>query len=78
MAQSVVSMSDQRVLIVDDEEAARQGLSELVSSWGYVAETAADGREAMEIVERFSPSVVITDVVMPHLDGFRLLYRLRD
>ncbi|MFL6276807.1 MAG: sigma-54-dependent transcriptional regulator [Blastocatellia bacterium] len=70
-------MSDQRVLIVDDEEAARQGLSELVSGWGYQTATAADGLEAMERVENFSPLVVITDVIMPKLDGFKLLSRLR-
>jgi DNA-binding NtrC family response regulator len=71
-------MSAQRVLIVDDEEAARHGLSEVVASWGYVAETAADGRDAMERIESFAPLVVITDVVMPKLDGFKLLAHLRD
>lgn len=70
-------MSDQRVLIVDDEEAARQGLSEVVASWGYVTQTAADGRDAIERVEKFGPLVVVTDVVMPNLDGFKLLAHLR-
>jgi DNA-binding NtrC family response regulator len=70
-------MSDQRVLIVDDEEPARQGLSELVAGWGYLTETAADGREALQRVESFGPLVVITDVVMPNLDGFKLLSQLR-
>ena len=70
-------MSDQRVLIVDDEEPARQGLSEIVSNWGYVTETAADGREAVERVDSFAPLVVITDVVMPNLDGFKLLSHLK-
>jgi len=72
------SMSDHRVLIVDDEEAARQGLSEVIASWGYVTETAADGRDATERVESFAPLVVITDVVMPKLDGFKLLSQLKD
>ena len=49
-------MSDHRVLIVDDEEAARQGLSEVIASWGYVTETAADGRDATERVESFAPA----------------------
>jgi DNA-binding NtrC family response regulator len=70
-------MTQQRVLIVDDEEPARQGLSEVVESWGYRTETAADGREALERVESFFPSVVITDVVMPNLNGFKLLSNLR-
>src|SRR5438128_10312368 len=70
-------MSDERVLIVDDEEAARQGLSEVVASWGYLTETAADGQQAIDRIESFVPHVVITDVVMPNLDGFKLLAHLR-
>src|SRR5215210_4855335 len=70
-------MTEQRVLIVDDEEPARQGLSEVVESWGYRTETAADGREALDRVESFFPLVVITDVVMPNLNGFKLLSNLR-
>ena len=71
-------MSTNRVLIVDDESSARQGLKELVSRWGYEAETAADGLEALERVDDFLPSVVISDVIMPNLDGFQLLGRLRE
>ncbi|HKY03346.1 MAG TPA: sigma-54 dependent transcriptional regulator [Blastocatellia bacterium] len=71
-------MPNQRVLIVDDEEPARQGLSELVSSWGYETETAADGREALEQVNSFFPVVIVTDVVMPNMDGFQLLHHVRE
>jgi DNA-binding NtrC family response regulator len=71
-------MPDHRVLIVDDEEPARHGLSELITGWGYVTRTAGDGRQAIELVEEFLPMVVITDVVMPHLDGFRLLTRIKE
>jgi len=70
-------MSEQRVLIVDDEEPARQGLSEVVASWGYTTDIAADGSQALERVDAFAPQVVITDVIMPHLDGFKLLAQLK-
>ncbi|HKV38540.1 MAG TPA: sigma-54 dependent transcriptional regulator [Blastocatellia bacterium] len=70
-------MTRQRILIVDDEESARQGLSELVTSWGYETDIAADGAEALERVESFGPFVVITDVIMPRLDGFQLLGAIR-
>jgi DNA-binding NtrC family response regulator len=70
-------MSNQRVLIVDDEESARQGLKELVTSWGYEADMAADGRDALERIEDFFPSIIITDVIMPNLDGFQLLNRVK-
>ncbi|HSE97149.1 MAG TPA: sigma-54 dependent transcriptional regulator [Blastocatellia bacterium] len=70
-------MSNHRVLIVDDEEPARQGLSELVASWGYETAIAADGREALDRMDSFAPLVIITDVIMPNLDGFQLLSRIR-
>ncbi len=62
-----------RVLVVDDEANARDALAELLSEDGYVTETAADGREALEKIERFGPDVVLTDLKMPHLDGLGLL-----
>jgi DNA-binding NtrC family response regulator len=71
-------MDKPRVLIVDDEQAARVGLSEIVTAWGYETRTAGDGFEALEIAGEFSPTAVITDVLMPRLDGFGLLNRLRD
>src|SRR5215211_4145825 len=71
-------MSNQRVLIIDDEESARQGLKVLVTSWGYEADTAADGKEALERMDDFFPSIIITDVIMPNLDGFQLLQRVKE
>ena len=66
-------MQKQNVLIVDDESGSRRGLAELVASWGYAAETAADGAEALEKVANFRPQVVIADLVMPRMDGLELL-----
>lgn len=69
-------MSQGRVLIVEDEENERTGLCELISSWGYAAETAADGQEGYEKVSSWSPSIVITDLKMPRLGGMELLERI--
>jgi len=67
-----------KVLVVDDETAARRGLASLLSGWGYVVEEAADGQEALEKAVAGLPSVVITDLVMPRLDGHALLKALRE
>jgi DNA-binding NtrC family response regulator len=66
----------ERVLIVEDEPAARTGLEQLVRSWGFAAESASDGREALEKVTTFRPAIVITDLVMPGMDGLGLLRAL--
>ena len=71
-------MNQERILIVEDEANERNGLAELVSSWGYRTDTAADGVEALEKVGVFSPSIVITDVKMPRMDGIELVERLAD
>ncbi|HXV64602.1 MAG TPA: sigma-54 dependent transcriptional regulator [Vicinamibacteria bacterium] len=65
-----------RVLIVDDEAGSRQGLSELVKSWGFDTDVASDGIEGIEKAERFRPQVVIADLVMPRMDGLALLKNL--
>lgn len=69
-------MEKPRVLIVDDQQAAREGLSEIVSAWGYQTRSASDGLEAVEIAAEFHPFAVISDILMPRLDGFGLLHQL--
>src|SRR6266705_145280 len=71
-------MTQERILIVEDEANERTGLAELVSSWGYRTDTAADGVEALEKVSVFSPSIVITDIKMPRMDGMELVEKLAD
>ena len=65
-----------RVLIVDDEENQRLGLAAMVSAWGYEAQTAADGEEAIEKLASFPAQIMVTDLMMPRLDGAGLLRRL--
>ena len=65
-----------RVLIVDDEEYQRAGLASMVSSWGFAVETAADGQEALDKLGSNQINVLVTDLMMPRMDGFELLKRM--
>ncbi len=67
-----------KVLIVEDEEHARTGLTELVESWGYRANAAANGLEGLEKVVQWSPTIVVTDLKMPRMDGMTLLSRITE
>jgi DNA-binding NtrC family response regulator len=67
-----------KVLVVDDELHERQGLVELLAVWGYEADTAADGQEALEKVPAFHPAVIISDLRMPRVDGMGLLRELHE
>jgi DNA-binding NtrC family response regulator len=68
----------ERVLVVEDDPATRLGLTELVRTWGFLAESAEDGEEALQKITSFRPAIVVTDLVMPKMDGHRLLKALRE
>src|SRR5579862_4970150 len=71
-------MSHEKILIVEDEENERTGLAELVSSWGYRAETACDGVDGLEKAAQWNPAIVVTDLKMPRMNGIDLLGRLAE
>jgi DNA-binding NtrC family response regulator len=66
-----------KILIVDDEEPARQGLTALLARWGYDVDEAGDGQEALAKAAAGLPSVVLSDLVMPKMDGLELLRALK-
>ena len=66
----------QRVLIVEDEPNARLGLAELISGWGYATEVAEDGVEALERIQDWHPTILVSDLKMPRMDGLTLLSHL--
>jgi len=70
--------NSQKVLIAEDEPNALMGLAELISGWGYQTETARDGAEAYEKILAWDPSIVVTDLKMPRLDGIGLLTKLNE
>ncbi len=64
-----------RVLIVDDEANARTALAEILREEGYQVETAADGFKALPKLEEFAPDALVTDLLMPGMDGLELMRR---
>ncbi len=64
------------VLIVDDEESQRNPLANMIAAWGFTVEKAGDGQEALEKLATFPANVIITDLMMPRMDGFELMKRL--
>jgi CheY-like chemotaxis protein len=66
-----------QVLVVDDEPSIRSLLSELLQDVGYTVEEAANGLEALRKVQSAPPDVVILDLLMPIMDGWRFLDECR-
>jgi DNA-binding response OmpR family regulator len=67
-----------KILIADDEECIREFLSYMLEKEGFVAEGAADGKEALEKIALDKPDIIILDVVMPRMDGLEVCKRLRE
>jgi DNA-binding response OmpR family regulator len=67
-----------RLLIVDDEEIVRDVLARFLKGKGYDVVTASNGREAMELVKKERPHLMLLDIRMPEMDGFEVLRRLRE
>ncbi len=68
-----------KILVVDDSATLCQLLSELLEEAGYDVQTAADGKQALELLEsgKAKPDLLVLDVIMPEMDGYTLLRHLR-
>jgi len=62
-----------QVLVVDDDSQQRSDLAEMVQALGFQVATAADGEEALAKLTSFPANVILTDLVMPRMDGIALL-----
>ena len=71
-------MSSARILAVDDERAAGEAISEMLTHWGHRVETAIDGNDALKKAAEFRPDVVLSDLAMPQTDGLWLLRALKE
>lgn len=67
-----------KVLIVDDEKLIRWSLSRGLEGAGYAVDTAANGIDALHMIEQFKYDIVVTDLRMPGLDGIELLKRIKE
>ena len=71
------SAPEARLLVVDDEPNIRELLSASLRFAGFEVATAADGQQALALADSFKPDLLVLDVMMPGLDGFGVVRRLR-
>jgi CheY-like chemotaxis protein len=67
----------ERILVVDDQRTNAELVAGLLRNLGYEIEVAFDGEEALEAVRSSPPDLVVSDIVMPRVDGYELCRRLR-
>ena len=68
--------SIKRILVVDDEENTRIGLSKLLSQEGFEVESAANGNDALDLLSQHKINLVISDINMPDMNGLAFLREL--
>jgi CheY-like chemotaxis protein len=67
-----------RLLVVDDDEGSRALVRQAIEREGWTVDEAADGAKALEAVRAARPDAIILDLIMPEMDGFEFLRRLRE
>jgi two-component system OmpR family response regulator len=72
------AVTEARLLVVDDEPNIRELLSASLRYAGFDVETAADGQQALRLVGSYLPDLVVLDVMMPGIDGFEVVRRMRE
>ncbi len=65
------------ILVVDDQRSIRELVADILTDEGYHVITSADGQQALDRLQTFDAQLVITDVMMPVLDGWNLTQQLR-
>ncbi len=68
---AVAGAKDINVLVVDDQEVIRDTLQVALDDEGFTVECASNGREALELMERWKPDVILLDLMMPIMDGWQ-------
>jgi diguanylate cyclase (GGDEF)-like protein len=66
-----------RVLVVDDDRNLRKIIATNLELAGFAVETAADGKEALQLIEAAEPDVVLLDLMMPYMDGYEVAQEIR-
>ena len=69
---------EHKILIVDDDPAVLDILGDFIAVFGFEYETAADGLEAVEILKQNGFDIVLTDMMMPNMDGMELLRHIHN
>lgn len=65
------------ILVVDDDPGTRLAISDYLEMAGYSVITAADGQQGLDMVETYRPHLMVTDIVMPRMNGYKLVRSVR-
>ncbi|MBI5140132.1 MAG: response regulator [Candidatus Vogelbacteria bacterium] len=70
-------MGEKKVLLVEDDKFLRETLAKKLLGAGLLVEAAFDGKNALEIVSKFMPDVILLDLLLPDTDGYQVLAEIK-
>ncbi|WDE96764.1 response regulator [Lentisphaera profundi] len=72
-----MEVSNKNILVIDDNPVVLEILKDCLNKEGYTVKTADDGLEAVNLVDNFTPAGIITDIVMPNMEGLETITKMR-
>ncbi len=70
-------MTEQTILLIEDDKQFRKFVKEVLRAEGYTVFQAEDGSQGVKMIEELDPDLIVTDLLMPHKDGVRLITETR-
>jgi len=70
-------MTEQTILLIEDDKQFRNFVKKVLQAEGYVVLQAKDGSQGAEMIKKHDPDLIVTDLLMPHKDGVRLISETR-
>jgi len=70
-------MNMKKILLIDDDQTVQSVFSQFLKGLGYEILQAENGKEGMELLKKHQPDLVVTDILMPEMDGLEILLAIR-
>lgn len=70
-------MSNGLIIVIEDEEALRKNISEIIEHYGFRVMSASTGEEGIRLAEAFIPDIIISDITLPGISGFEMFARVK-
>ena len=69
---------NKKILVIEDEATLQKALNEILSKEGYEVVSSLDGLRGLELAQKENPDLILLDIILPKMDGFEVLRRIKE